>query len=108
MTTVLQQAKQNEKPGVLTHTSLMTLGKGIGKDELKGLELLMYLNTPTTDIIKCAADITSKPLTGEGSEYDRIAVTQSCLLHWKEITKATKPKERIRGLEIALRAIGKR
>ncbi|KAK0062441.1 hypothetical protein Bpfe_008112 [Biomphalaria pfeifferi] len=107
MTGTVPQTQLNEKPGVFTHTSLMTLAKGIGKEALKGLELAMILNISATAIIRSAADITDTPLTAEGSEYNRIAVTQSCLLRWKELTQNVKTKDRLKSIERALREIGK-
>ncbi|CAL1531508.1 unnamed protein product [Lymnaea stagnalis] len=99
--------QQKKEPAVLNHASLVTLARGIGKEDLKGLEFIMYLNIPAKFIINCAAEITETPLTAEGSEYNKMAVTQSCLMYWKELTKDTKTKERLKSLERALREIGK-
>ena len=91
----------------MTDSSLLLLANGIGKQELKGLELAMYLNIPTTTIVRVIGDITESYLTAEGSENDRMAVTAKCMLLWKEMTKDKKNRERVKGLEKALRDIGK-
>uniref|UniRef100_A0A0B6XYX5 Death domain-containing protein n=1 Tax=Arion vulgaris TaxID=1028688 RepID=A0A0B6XYX5_9EUPU len=92
---------------VLTDTSLIILAKGIGKESLKGLELAMYLNIPTTRIITIINNSTTNFLTNEGSENDRIAVTSQCVLLWKKMTKDSKTKEKVHDMERALREIGK-
>ncbi|XP_059175840.1 uncharacterized protein LOC131955661 [Physella acuta] len=104
MTTATQQRKE---PEVLSHSSLAMLARGVGKESLKGVEFAMYLNIPTTTIIKCIADITDTPLTNEGSEQNKMDVTQKCLFLWKELTKCTKTNQRVKELERALREIGK-
>lgn len=92
---------------MLSHSSLVMLARGVGKESLKGVEFAMYLNIPTATIIKCIADITDTPLTSEGSEQNKVEVTQKCLLLWKELTKCTRTNQRVKELERALREIGK-
>lgn len=96
-----------KEPEVLTDASLLLLANGIGKQDLKGVELAMYLNIPTTTIVRIIGDITDAFLTSEGSENDRMSVTAKCMLLWKEMTKEKKNRERVKCLEKALRDIGK-
>jgi len=96
-----------KEPEVLTDVSLLCLAHGIGIQDLKGIELGMYLNIPTTTIIKCIADVTDKSLTGEGTENERSSVTAKCVLLWKEMTKDNKNRDRVKCLEKALREMGK-
>jgi len=100
-------SRTKKEPEVLTDSSLLLLANGIGKQELKGLELAMYLNIPTTTIVRLIGDITDSFLTNEGSENDRMAVTAKCVFLWKEMTKEKKNRERVKSLEKALRDIGK-
>ncbi|RUS89601.1 hypothetical protein EGW08_002619 [Elysia chlorotica] len=95
------------EPEVLTDASLTILAHGVGGQDLKGLELAMYLNIPTTTIINCINEVTSVALTDEGTENERSSVALSCILLWKSMTKDTKTRERVKSLEKALREIGK-
>jgi len=96
-----------KEPEVLTDVSLLCLANGIGKQDLKGIELGMYLNIPTTTIIKCIGEVTETSLTCEGSENERASVTAKCVLLWKEMSKDNKNRDRVKCLEKALREIGK-
>jgi len=96
-----------KEPEVLTDCSLLLLANGIGRQDLKGVELAMYLNIPTTTIVRCIGDVTDSSLTSEGSENDRMAVAAKCVLLWKEMTKDNKSRDRVKSLEKALREIGK-
>lgn len=96
-----------KEPEVLTDKSLVLLAQGIGRQDLKGLELAMYLNIPTTTIINCIYEITDSSLTSENSENDRVAVASKCILLWKELTNESKNRDRIKNLDKALREIGK-
>ncbi|XP_005094163.1 uncharacterized protein LOC101849360 [Aplysia californica] len=96
-----------KEPEVLTDSSLLLLANGVGRQDLKGVELAMYLNIPTTTIVRCIGDVTESSLTAEGSENDRMAVAAKCVLLWKEMTKDNKTRERVKSLEKALREIGK-
>ncbi|CAG5116895.1 unnamed protein product [Candidula unifasciata] len=96
-----------KEPEVLTDASLTVLARGIGKEQLKGLEIAMYLNIPTTAIVNIINSTTTGFLTDEGSEGDRIAVTSECLQLWKKMTRESKTRDRVRDLERALKDIGK-
>ncbi|BFZ08925.1 hypothetical protein BsWGS_11964 [Bradybaena similaris] len=107
MQTATQKPTMKKEPEVLTDASLTLLARGIGKEQLKGLELAMYLNIPTAAIINIINGSATRFLTDEGSEHDRMAVTSECLLLWKKMTKESKTRDRIRDLERALKEIGK-
>lgn len=92
----------------MTDPSLLILGHGIGIQDLKGIELAMLLNIPTTTIVKCIGEVfPDGSLTAEGSENARSSVTSKCVLMWKEMTKDNKNRDRVKVLEKALREIGK-
>ncbi|GFO21732.1 hypothetical protein PoB_004823700 [Plakobranchus ocellatus] len=95
------------EPEVLSDASLTILANGVGRQDLKGLELAMFLNIPTTTIVNCINEVTHKFLTTEGTENERASVALKCVLLWKNMTKDTKTRERVKSLEKALREIGK-
>jgi len=101
--------KKRKDPGVLKDTSLLILANGIGKLDLKALELGMQLNIPTTTIVNFICEITGEStLTEETLENDRIILAYRCILLWKEMSKDNKPRERVKMLERALKEIGRK
>jgi len=100
--------RSRKEPAVLRDSSLLILANGVGKHDLKGVELAMQLNIPTTTIVKYIGDITgASAMTLEDCENDRIILAYRCVLLWKEMTHQMKSRERVKMMESALRRVGR-
>lgn len=84
------------EPAVLSYTSLELLSREVGNIII----FCMYLNMPTTHLVKTTIDISEK---GK-SDKD---LAHRLLLDWKKLRVGSKDKDKIHDLERALREIDK-
>jgi hypothetical protein len=86
-----------KEAAVLSNASLTALGNEIAA---KGLVLGMYLNIPTTRLVRLH-------LAGLEKGQSEGAITVSILLLWKQLRVTAKEKEKVQDLERALKEAGK-
>lgn len=82
---------------MLSKDSLTCLGNEIGD---KGIVLGMYLNIPTTRLVRLR-------LAGLDKGQSESSMTTAILLLWKQLRAPAKEKEKVSDLERALKEAGK-
>lgn len=90
----------------MSAASLDALSRELGPDKLNSILLPMYLNMPTTKIVRITMQDSE---TGLADADDRLKVetARRCLLEWKAMRCNSKDKDKVKELERALRDIGR-